>query len=52
MGLIFYMTFNHKETFLSILPPIVGMHPSGPHEQDHMMVYSLLIGENLPFYGY
>ena len=31
MKLIFYMTLICKETFQSIIPPMIGMHTSGPH---------------------
>lgn len=51
MGLIFCMTLNGKETFLSVTTPMRGINLSGLDELDHIStVCSLLVGENLPTY--
>lgn len=49
MELIFCMTLFLKETFPSILPPMVGMHPSEPHELPWIpTVCGLLAGKYFP----
>lgn len=48
MKLIFYMTLICKETFPSIIPPMIGMHTSGPHR---LSLCSLVLFIDLSFYN-
>lgn len=41
MGLNFFMILISKENFTSILTPMIGKHPSVPHELDRLSKYAV-----------